>query len=264
MQRIITGSVYVGLLLLCILWSFEAYAALIFLFGLGCLYELKKIIKLKSPLVYFLYSGLCVYFILWSQHPYELWGMLFCTVLIQAQLIVSLFNPGAKRLSTLKKTGISLFYIGGGILFLILISRFPGNYSPGIITGIMFLIWTNDSFAYLVGKRFGKHKWVPNISPKKSGEGYIGGLVFSALMAWGLSQFVEDLTLLEWLILALTVVIFGNLGDLVESSFKRKAGVKDSGDLLPGHGGLFDRLDSLLIAAPFAFLMLHLLRYVSP
>jgi phosphatidate cytidylyltransferase len=263
-QRIITGSVYVGLLLLCIFWRYEAYAGLIFLFGLGCLYELKKIIKLKSPFVYLLYSALCAYFIFWSKHPYELWGLLICTLLVQTQLIFSLFNPGAKRLSALKKTGVSLFYIGGGILFLILISRITGDYSPGLITGLMFLIWTNDSFAYLVGKRFGKHKWVPHISPKKSGEGYIGGLIFSLLMAWGLSLYVTDLSLQEWFILAVTVVIFGNLGDLVESSFKRKAGVKDSGDLLPGHGGLFDRLDSLLIAAPFAFLMLHLLRYVSP
>jgi phosphatidate cytidylyltransferase len=262
-QRIITGSVYVGLLLLCIFWGFETYAGLIFVFGLACLYELKKIIKLKSPLAYLLYIGLCAYFYWMPYGQYELWGMLGLTLLIQIQLIFSLFNSSAKRLNNLKKTGVSFFYVGGGILFLILLSRVTGEYSPELITGVMFLMWTNDSFAYLVGRRFGKHKWVPQISPKKSGEGYIGGLIFSLLMAWGISFYVPILSLLEWILLALVVVVFGNLGDLVESSFKRKAGVKDSGDLLPGHGGLLDRLDSLLIAAPFAFLMLHLLHYVS-
>jgi len=114
----------------------------------------------------------------------------------------------------------------------------------------------NDSFAYLIGKQFGKNKLYPSVSPKKTVEGAIGGLVFGLLAAVLIAQIDPLLSLYQWLLLATVVVITGNLGDLLESKFKRVAGVKDSGAILPGHGGMLDRLDSLIFAAPFAYLLI--------
>ena len=109
---------------------------------------------------------------------------------------------------------------------------------------------------YRVGVPFGKNKLYPSVSPKKTVEGAVGGLVFGLLAAVLIAQIDPLLSLSQWLILATVVVITGNLGDLLESKFKRVAGVKDSGAILPGHGGMLDRLDSLIFAAPFAYLLI--------
>ena len=128
--------------------------------------------------------------------------------------------------------------------------------------GIFILIWVNDSFAYLVGKTLGRHKLYPKISPKKTIEGSLGGLIFALAAAYIISQYEPILTMWQWMVLAVVIVVMGNLGDLLESKFKRVAGVKDSGAILPGHGGILDRLDSLVFAAPFAYLTLIIFTYV--
>jgi phosphatidate cytidylyltransferase len=136
-------------------------------------------------------------------------------------------------------------------------------FAKYLIIGIFILIWVNDSFAYLVGKTLGRHKLYPAISPKKTIEGAVGGLVFSMATAYLLSKFEPILDTAQWIILALVIVVTGSLGDLIESKLKREAGVKDSGAILPGHGGMLDRLDSLIYAAPFAYLTLNIFSYVS-
>jgi phosphatidate cytidylyltransferase len=123
-------------------------------------------------------------------------------------------------------------------------------------------VWFNDSWAYIIGKNFGKHKLYERISPKKSVEGFIGGLVFSILGAWVVTLLTNELSLMHWFVIALIISIFGTIGDLIQSKFKRQAEVKDSGNLMPGHGGLFDRLDSILFASPFIYTYLELLNYV--
>jgi len=122
---------------------------------------------------------------------------------------------------------------------------------------ILSIIWVNDSFAFLIGKNFGKHKLFPSVSPKKTIEGFFGGLVFSLLAALFISKFNLDFSMLNWLIIAVLVSSLGTTGDLVESKFKRQAGLKDSGNIMPGHGGILDRLDSLLFAAPFVYLYIN-------
>jgi len=122
---------------------------------------------------------------------------------------------------------------------------------------ILSIIWVNDSFAFLVGKNFGKHKLFPSVSPKKTVEGLLGGLVFSLLAGLFISKYQTDFSLINWLIIALIVSILGTVGDLVESKFKRQADIKDSGTIMPGHGGVLDRLDSLLFAAPFVYLYIN-------
>jgi phosphatidate cytidylyltransferase len=137
------------------------------------------------------------------------------------------------------------------------------HFAKFLIIDIFILIWINDTFAYIVGKSIGRTKLYEKISPKKTVEGFIGGLIFSLGAAYFISKYNNDLNLIQWLILTTVVVIAGSLGDLIESKFKRLAGVKDSGAILPGHGGLLDRLDSLVFAAPFAYLTLQIFNYVS-
>ncbi|HYV93731.1 MAG TPA: phosphatidate cytidylyltransferase [Chitinophagales bacterium] len=123
---------------------------------------------------------------------------------------------------------------------------------------IILLIWANDTFAYFVGSLIGKHKILPDISPKKSWEGFFGGLIFALITAWILSLYFTKLNLQHWLMVAAIVVVFGTIGDFFESMIKRQAGVKDSGNLLPGHGGFLDRFDALLFCVPFVTVYLLL------
>ncbi len=126
---------------------------------------------------------------------------------------------------------------------------------------IFVFLWINDSGAYCVGSLLGRHKLFPRISPGKSWEGSIGGAVLVLAAAWAISEFLDQqmLNTLEWLGLGLTVVVFGTWGDLVESLFKRTLGIKDSGNILPGHGGMLDRFDSSLLAIPAAVVYLYTL-----
>ncbi len=119
------------------------------------------------------------------------------------------------------------------------------------------MIWVNDSFAFLVGKNFGKRKLFISVSPKKTQEGFLGGLVFALIAAFIISKFNTDFTVVNWLVIAVIVSVIGTIGDLVESKFKRQANIKDSGTIMPGHGGILDRLDSLLFAAPFVYLYIN-------
>ena len=133
------------------------------------------------------------------------------------------------------------------------------TYDPYVILGIFALIWSNDVFAYLIGKNFGKHKLIERVSPNKTIEGFIGGFVFTYITGYFISNYCDSLLSYQWLAIAIIVSVFGVLGDLIESMFKRQAGVKDSSNLIPGHGGFLDRLDSVIFATPFIFVYLYLL-----
>lgn len=143
-------------------------------------------------------------------------------------------------------------------VFITSIPFINGNYHPKIIIGIFILIWTSDSFAYIVGSSIGKTKLYEKISPNKTVEGVIGGLIASLVIAYFMSKYITILTTLSWVIIALIVVVFGVLGDLTESKFKREAKVKDSSNFIPGHGGFLDRLDSIIFSAAFVYVYLHL------
>ncbi len=129
----------------------------------------------------------------------------------------------------------------------------------GVLVGFFFIIWVNDTFAYLTGMAIGKHKLFERISPKKTIEGTLGGFVFGLVAAYVLSLIFNELSLYEWLGLAAVIIIFGTFGDLVESMFKRSINIKDSGNIMPGHGGILDRFDSILMASPFVFIYLMII-----
>ena len=131
-----------------------------------------------------------------------------------------------------------------------------GPLHYGVVLGFLFILWLNDTGAYFVGSLIGKHKLFERISPGKTWEGSAGGALFALLTAWGLSFIFKQLDVLQWMVLAIVTVITGTLGDLVESMLKRSLGIKDSGNILPGHGGLLDRFDAVLLSAPFVFVYL--------
>ena len=124
------------------------------------------------------------------------------------------------------------------------------DYSPYLLLGVFIIIWLYDTGAYLTGMIWGKHKLYRRISPKKSWEGVIGGTVIALITGIILSRYFKEITQFEWVMIVLVIVFFGTLGDLVESMLKRRVGVKDSGHILPGHGGFLDRFDGFLLAIP--------------
>lgn len=132
------------------------------------------------------------------------------------------------------------------------------SFSPGIIIGFFILIWANDTGAYLTGKSFGRHRLMESISPKKSWEGFFGGVIISATVAWLLSGWLGVVDTTHWIIISLIISIAGTYGDLIESMLKRSSGVKDSGTILPGHGGFLDRFDSTIISFPLVYLFITL------
>lgn len=123
--------------------------------------------------------------------------------------------------------------------------------------GFLLMLWANDTGAYLVGVKFGRTKLFERHSPKKTWEGFIGGVLIAAGVGVILSHFYPELEWYQWVIIALIISFFGTAGDLIESMFKRSINVKDSGGILPGHGGLLDRFDGLFLAAPIVYTYLY-------
>lgn len=147
-----------------------------------------------------------------------------------------------------------IIYIGVPMVLLQYLAFGVGTeFDPRIVIGLIVMNWLNDSGAYLVGSRIGKTPLFPKVSPKKTWEGTMGGILFCLVAGYLFSIYWGDiLSVVDWLALAVITAIFGSLGDLVESMLKRSVGVKDSGKFLPGHGGMLDRFDAFIFLLPFA------------
>jgi phosphatidate cytidylyltransferase len=126
---------------------------------------------------------------------------------------------------------------------------------------LFILIWSSDTFAYLAGKFFGKHKMMPKISPKKTWEGFVGGVILTVILSFFVEKYFAEMRG-NWIVVGLLVSVFAPIGDLVESKLKRNFGVKDSGNIIPGHGGILDRLDSFLICVPIVYLYFILEKFI--
>lgn len=136
-------------------------------------------------------------------------------------------------------------------------------FHPELLIGILTLIWIFDSLAYCVGVPLGKHKLFVRVSPKKSWEGTIGGALFVIVAGIFMSKFIPAISQTDWIIISALVIVFGTIGDLIESLFKRSINVKDSGETLPGHGGLLDRLDSFIFTLPWVLIYFILKNLIS-
>ena len=176
--------------------------------------------------------------------------------------IIEIYRKNKSPVSNIAYTFLGLIYIALPFsLFNYFVFSFANTvkYNPNILLGFFFLLWANDTGAYLIGMPLGKHKLFKEISPKKSWEGFIGGVIITMIIAYINSIFFKELRTFDWFVTALIVVIMGTFGDLVESLFKRSVGVKDSGTILPGHGGILDRFDSVLLSSPVVFLYLQII-----
>ena len=131
-----------------------------------------------------------------------------------------------------------------------------GKYMPDLLLGFFILLWANDTFAYLTGIMFGKHRLFVRISPKKSWEGFFGGLICTVALSLLAAKLFPILPFYHWMAVAVIIVVFGVYGDLIESLLKRNLKIKDSGHFLPGHGGILDRFDSVLLSVPMVFFYL--------
>lgn len=178
-------------------------------------------------------------------------------------LVAELYYKAPNPINNWAFTFFAQIYCAGTFSMLNFIaasSATPGttDYSPLFIMAIFIFIWLNDTGAYLVGSMIGKRKLFERISPKKSWEGFFGGLAVALGASQALAWYAPEVSWYNWLGLSATVVMFGTWGDLVESLLKRTLGVKDSGHVLPGHGGMLDRFDSLMLATPAAYIYIEL------
>jgi phosphatidate cytidylyltransferase len=157
---------------------------------------------------------------------------------------------------------LGILYVALPFSLLNHILTLSGVYNFQILFGCWFILWSNDTGAYLAGSAFGKNKLMPRVSPGKSWEGSIGGAIIAYLIAWIISSWYTSINILDWFVIATILIVIGTLGDLVESLYKRSLNVKDSGTLLPGHGGILDRFDSLILAIPFVFFYLFVVKNI--
>jgi len=263
--RTISGTIYVAILLLACWYSELSFKILMFFFLLLATVEFSKLVKLNDTIGFLIATSLYAVFGFFDNLEMKLdFFITSFSILTALWLIGKLFSP--KSLIITNMLSKYLVFIGYIVFAFVLITKIPktGNqYMPGLIISVFVLIWINDTFAYLVGKSIGKHKLLKHISPQKTIEGFLGGAVFTIIFSIFLPKYFIKDPIWKWIIIAIIVVVFSTLGDLIESKFKRSVGLKDSGKIMPGHGGILDRLDSIIFVAPFVFLFYQIINYVS-
>ncbi len=177
--------------------------------------------------------------------------------------VVEMYRNHSRPFTNIAYTLLGIVYIAGPLSLMNYIAFTPSiggaTYDFGLVLGFFLLLWANDTGAYLVGMSIGKHRLFPRISPKKSWEGFFGGIAIAMGMGALLSQLFTDLPIHVWLVMALIVSVAGVFGDLIESMYKRSLQVKDSGNIMPGHGGFLDRFDAVFFASPIVFVYLQLI-----
>ena len=153
-----------------------------------------------------------------------------------------------------KKSILPLVFVTLPFILLINLTDFKNDFDPLLVLYFLILTWTFDSFAYLFGSRYGRNKILPKISPKKSWEGFFGGYISTLITSFILMNYQAKL-LEEYIIIAFILPVTATFGDLIASYYKRKSNVKDYGKIIPGHGGIIDRLDAIFITIPVVFII---------
>ncbi len=257
--RSVTGLIYVAIIAGCIWGGIYSYAILFALITFLCLWEVYGLINSKklaevNQLLNSL-GGIYLFFasFLFSAGYTPIWIFIPYFVYVLSVLIIELYRKKENPIANWAYSFFGQFYIALPVSLLnravILPSETGTTYAPFILLSLFIFIWINDTGAYLVGCSIGKKRLFERISPKKSWEGFFGGLVFTLLSSLLLAHFSPfQIHILYWMGLAFSIVMLGTMGDLMESLLKRTIDVKDSGNVLPGHGGFLDRFDSMLFA----------------
>lgn len=265
LTRAITGFFFIAVLIGAHLLGQVVFVSFFSLLGLWCLYEFYGIVGSgeAKPMAVLGILALAVLALLVSLHCIGLIPFIKVWIFIpffSVLFIYALFQKWPQPFHDIGYTLLGIIYAGIPFLFFVALGFVKGYFNFYIPLGFLIILWSNDTGAYLAGRSFGRRKLFERISPNKTWEGFIGGLLFALLIAFNLEQYFGSLSKSEWASMALIIGVFGTLGDLVESMLKRSLGVKDSGHILPGHGGLLDRFDGLLMAAPLVFLFLLMMQ----
>ncbi len=273
LQRAISGLIFVIILIGATLYSSLSFFVLFYFFMIVAIFEFQKLSNYKTPFFYilgtvsFLLSTgssqiIQTYTPVKNIFPSQSIANSFIYVLLFVPFLIILFKKKQHNPFTDLGT-VFLTYLYAIVPFTIILSipftNANNSYEGTTFLGCIILIWSTDTFAYLTGRAIGKRKLYEKISPNKTIEGSLGGIVCTLITATILANYFTQYSLIQWLGLSIVISIFGALGDLVESMFKRAVNIKDSGNLIPGHGGVLDRFDSLLFASPFIYFYLQLI-----
>lgn len=275
--RAITGFFFVIVMLGSVLLGPYVFGIFFLVLGTLSLYEFYGLVRhaaLKPNMIAGIINGVMVYagFLLLVYADNHVLaspggdkvahGLLFLLpIMFAAVFIDELFRHSAMPITNIAYTYLGIIFIIVPFTFFHAMAYIGGSFNFHYPLAFLLLLWGNDTGAYLVGMKFGKTKLFERHSPKKTWEGFLGGILVSAIIAFIISRFFTDLPWNQWVSVAILISCFGTLGDLTESMFKRSINVKDSGGLLPGHGGLLDRFDGLLLAAPVVYTYLYFIRF---
>jgi len=267
LKRSLTGIGYVAIMLGGIIihpFVFAPVFAIILFFTQSEFYKITEQAKFAPQKKIGLILGLLL-FILFFLTANKIIPQPFILLSVPFIFFVFIGELFRKKSNTLKNGAITLLGLVYVALpfslmnFIVFTQTSDNSFYPWILVGILLIIWVYDSIAYVSGSLLGKHKIASKISPAKSWEGLIGGTIFAVIMGIVNAVLFQEIDIFNWIVIALITVIFGTIGDFFESKIKREIGIKDSGNILPGHGGLLDRFDSLLFAIPIIFVWLSLI-----
>ncbi|HEY4324503.1 MAG TPA: phosphatidate cytidylyltransferase [Mucilaginibacter sp.] len=264
--RAVTGFFFVIVMLGSVLLGHYVFSIFYLLLSLLCLNEFYRLLKnngIKPDIQTGLINGFCIYvifaLIVFGDYAASHKLLFLLTLTISAIFIQELFKKSATPFISIAYTLAGLVFVCLPFTFFHALAFVKDGFNFHYPLAFLLLLWANDTGAYLTGRTFGRTKLFERHSPKKTWEGFAGGAIFSSLVALIISYYFKEMTWLEWIVEAILISFFGTLGDLIESMFKRSINVKDSGEILPGHGGLLDRFDGLLLAAPIVYTYLYLI-----
>lgn len=263
-QRVLVAIIAIPLIILAIYLSEFSFLLLFASISTLILREFYTLVKKagSSPLmIYGLICGLALnlltFFIQRGDLP--VFDYVLLVPFFAITFFIKLFQKGDDHpFDGIAYTFLGLIYIAVPFALVNSVVVTQNGYKPGLILGILLILWGSDSGAYFVGRMWGKTKLFERVSPKKTWEGFIGGALTALLIAFLYSKVNDDLYLWQWLTIACITAVFGTLGDLVESLFKRSIAIKDSANSIPGHGGFLDRFDAFLLSIPFIFTFLKI------
>ncbi len=263
LTRSLSGIIYAFLIIFSLIISEFFFTLIILIFTLLALIEFQRVLSFLNPFPAIFLLIIFINFYL-GNFNYKIENLLLIIVLLtNSYLIYDLYLNKFNPINIYHKLLLPILYISGSSYFIIATQKISYDFSYWITIYFFSIIWINNSFAYFIGKKWGKNLLYKNISPKKTWEGFWGGLLFSILGSVFYHSLQTNFELWIFISLGIILPILATIGDLIQSKFKRRVKIKDSGSLIPGHGGFFDRMDSVIFSAPFFYISLKILKNVS-